>query len=169
MSPTVLPSIRRREGLQGRSVLWALIGFFAVVFAANGAMIYAAVSTHTGLVANEPYRKGLHYNERIAADARQAALGWTETVDISRDGRVQVSLAGPGGRAVGGLAVSAVLGRPSTQRQDALLALSETAPGRYEARTTALPGGSWLIALEARTAADAEPVYRSRRRLWLNP
>ena len=169
MSPTVLPTVRRREGLQGRSVLWAFVGFFAVIFAANGAMIYAAVSTHTGLVANEPYRKGLHYNERIAADARQVALGWTETVDVGRDGRVQVTMSGAGGGALPGLVVSAVLGRPSTQRQDIQLKLSETAPGRYEAHVAALPAGTWLIALEARTAADAEPVYRSRRRLWLNP
>ena len=50
-----------------------------------------------------------------------------------------------------------MLGRPSTQRQDIPLTLAETAPGRYEAHAAALPAGTWLIALEARTAADAEP------------
>ena len=59
-------------------MLGVFLGFFATVFVVNGAMIYSAVSTHSGLVANEPYRKGLHYNERIAADERQARLGWTE-------------------------------------------------------------------------------------------
>ena len=54
-------------------MLWVFLGFFGVVFVVNGAMIYSAVSTHSGLVANEPYRKGLHYNERIDADERQAA------------------------------------------------------------------------------------------------
>ena len=78
MSPTVLPPAPRQQGLRGRHVLWAFLGFFATVFVVNGAMIYSAVSTHSGLVANEPYRKGLHYNERIAADERQARLGWTE-------------------------------------------------------------------------------------------
>ena len=46
-------------------------------------MIYQAMSTHTGLVANEPYRKGLHYNDRIDADARQARLGWVDTLDVT--------------------------------------------------------------------------------------
>ena len=68
---------RRQQGLQGRQVLACSLAFFAAVFIVNGAMIYSALSTHTGLVANEPYRKGLHYNERIAADERQAHLGWS--------------------------------------------------------------------------------------------
>jgi nitrogen fixation protein FixH len=169
MSPTLLSTARRREGMQGRHVLGAFLGFFVAIFVMNGALIYAAISTNAGPVANEPYRKGLHYNDRIAADARQASLGWTETVDVGRDGRVRIDVAGPGGRAVSGLVVSAVLGRPSTQRQDIQLKLTEMGPGRYEARVAALPAGTWLIALEARTAADAEPVYRSRRRLWLDP
>ena len=69
-------------------------------------------------VANEPYRKGLHYNERIAADARQAALGWTETVDVGRDGRVQSQRRGPGGAAVRGIGGERACsgGRPPSAR-----------------------------------------------------
>jgi nitrogen fixation protein FixH len=169
VSPTVLPTARRQQGLQGRHVLGIFLAFFAAVFLANGAMVYSAVSTHTGLVANEPYRKGLHYNERIAADERQAELGWVETLEASRDGRVRLTLARRDGRPVSGLAVDGVLGRPSTNRQDIELALSETAPGRYEAQAGALAKGSWLISIEARATLDAGPVYRSRRRLWLEP
>jgi len=71
MSPTVLPTApRQQQGLRGRHVLAGFLGFFAIVFVVNGAMMYAAVSTYSGLVANEPYRKGLHYNERLAAAER---------------------------------------------------------------------------------------------------
>jgi nitrogen fixation protein FixH len=150
-------------------VLGAFLVFFGTVFVVNGALIYEAVSTHTGLVANEPYRKGLAYNERISADERQARLGWTETLEVGRDGHVTLALAKPDGRAVPGLKVEGVLGRPATNRYDIKLALVETAPGRYEAQTGTIAEGSWLIALEARAQAGAEPVYRSRRRLWLKP
>jgi len=92
MSPTVLPTAPRRPGLRGGHVLGIFLGFFAAVFVVNGAMIYSAVTTHSGLVANEPYRKGLHYNERIAADRRQASLGWTETLEVGRDGSVRLAL-----------------------------------------------------------------------------
>ena len=168
MSPTNLVA-RRPRGMQGRHVLGAFLAFFGTVFAVNGALIYEAVSTHTGLVANEPYRKGLAYNERIAADERQARLGWTETLEVGRDGHVTLALAERDGRAVRGLKIGGVLGRPSTNRLDAKLALTETAPGRYEAQTAAVGDGSWLITLEARPHADAEPIYRMRRRLWLKP
>ena len=170
MSPTVLPRARRRPGLQGRHVLGIFLAFFAAVFLVNGAMIYSALSTHTGLVANEPYRKGLHYNERIAADERQARLGWTDMVEVGRDGRLRVVLADGGGRPVAGLKLEAVVGRPSTNRHDVRLALAETAPGRYEAQAAPLAEGAWLVALEARAERNAaDPVYRARRRLWLKP
>jgi len=47
--------------------------------------------------------------------------------------------------------------------------LVETTPGQYEAHGPELAAGSWLIALEARTAEGAQPTYRVRRRLWLKP
>jgi nitrogen fixation protein FixH len=169
VSPTTLPTTRRKaEDLQGRHVLAVFLAFFAAVFVANGAMIYQALSTHTGLIANEPYRKGLHYNERIAADERQARLGWTDKLDVTQHGGIALVLTDSSGQPVSGLKVEAVLGRPATYRQDVRVALREVAPGRYEAQTAPLRAGSWLIALEA--LADAEdPVYRKKRRLWFSP
>lgn len=170
MSPTVPPAARRVQGLRGSHVLGMFLAFFAAVFVVNGGMIYSALTTHTGLVANEPYRKGLHYNERIEADARQARLGWSDTIEIGRDGSVGVVLADAGGRPVSGLRVAAVLGRPSTNRLDVRLTLAEAAPGRYEAQTAPIAEGAWLVALEARADAKAEdPIYRARRRLWIKP
>jgi nitrogen fixation protein FixH len=140
------------------------------VFAVNGVMIYSAISTYSGLVANEPYRKGLHYNDRIAADERQARLGWDDSVEIGRDGRVSVSITRGDGQPVAGLEIEVVLGRPSTNRHDIKLSLREMAPGRYEAQTAPIGEGNWLIAAEARVDARAEdPVYRTRRRVWLKP
>ncbi len=117
-----------------------------------------------------PTARGSHYNERIAADARQARLGWSERIEVSRDGHVMLQLSRGDGHPVTGLAIGVVLGRPSTNRLDVKLTLAEAAPGRYEAQTAQLAGGSWLIVVEARTEARAaDPVYRARRRLWLKP
>ena len=96
-------------------MLAIFLAFFAAVFVVNGAMIYSALSTHTGVVANEPYRKGLHYNERIAADERQARLGWTDKVDVRRDGHVAIMVADLGGRPVSGLKIEAVARPPVDQ------------------------------------------------------
>ena len=169
MSPTVLPTAPRQPGMQGRHVLWLFLGFFATVFIVNGAMIYSAVSTYSGLVANEPYRKGLHYNERIAADERQTRLGWSDALEVGRDGHVRVALTETDGRPVRGMKIAGVLGRPSTNRHDIAVALTETAPGQYEAQAGALAEGNWLLTVEARAHESADPLYRIRRRLWLKP
>lgn len=171
MSPTVLPTAPRETGgIKGSHVLMGFLAFFGIVFVVNGSMIYRAVSTNSGLVANEPYRKGLHYNERIAASERQALLHWTEGANLDRDGRLSITLETEAGAPVRGLAITAVVGRPSTNRADIALKLSEVAPGRYEAGAGALEAGAWLLAFEARVAETAEdPVYRARRRMWLKP
>jgi nitrogen fixation protein FixH len=171
MSPTVPLAARRKdEGVQGRHVLVVFLAFFAAVFVVNGAMIYSAISTHTGLVANEPYRKGLHYNDRIAADVQQASLGWAEALDVTREGLVRLKLTRPDGRPVPGLKIEGVLGRPSTNRHDIKVALAEKTPGTYEAELAPLAEGNWIISLEAYAgSAENNPTYRTRRRLWLKP
>lgn len=161
------PSPRR---LDGRHVLFMLLAFFGVVFAVNAYFLVSAISSHTGVVAIEPYRKGLAYNERIAAGERQAALGWTETVTIRRDGTVTASIVSSNGAAVGGLVVNGRIGRPSTASHDQPLIFTERSPGQYIATASPIADGAWLVTAEARVAGSAaDPVYRTRRRLWLKP
>lgn len=161
------------KGLTGWHVLAALIAFFGVVFAVNGVFLTQALSTHTGIVSQEPYVKGLHYNARIAAGERQAALHWNETLAVGVDGRVEVTMTDAGGQPVRGLAISGAIGRPSTSKLDRTIVLAEVQPGRYAGVVGALETGTWLVNLEAKIGdakvgeAAAEPVYRMRRRQWL--
>ncbi len=177
MSPTVLPiAPRRPSGVTGRHVLVAVLLFFTTVFAVNGLMLYKALSTHSGLVAQEPYRKGLHYNERIAADERQRELGWRDTIGLAASGTIEVALTDTAGKPVTGLALTSVVGRPSEGRHDRRVQLTEREPGRYVGEAGALDAGTWLLAVEVRPvlvptaeAALREPIYRAKRRLWLKP
>ncbi len=168
MSPTVLP-VRRERGLHGRHVLIGVVAFFAIVFAGQRRHdLRGHLDPFAASMAKEPYRKGLYYNERIAADERQARLGWKDAVEVGRDGHVAITMVDAESRPVVGKKITVVVGRPSTDRRDVRLALSETAPGRYEGNTAPLEAGSWLLALEVRAdARAAEPLYRARRRLWL--
>lgn len=174
MSPTELPAVRRRTGFQGRHVLCAIVGFFGIIFAVNGVLIYYALATHSGLVAQEPYRKGLTYNARIAADERQEALGWSSDIKADAQGRVSLVLADAAGSPVGNLVVKGVLGRPSANRNDVDLAFKEQSPGSYVAFAGPMAPGVWLVNIEARggsagAAETPDPVFRARRRLWLQP
>jgi nitrogen fixation protein FixH len=146
------------------------LAFFGVIFAVNGYMAAAALRTGTGVVAVEPYRKGLAYNQRIEADVRQAALGWTADVSVSKIGVMVVTLAARDGLPIDGRTVRGILGRPSTDRNDRLLQLVETKPGRYEGVFGAVEAGNWVADIDVRDQkSDIDPLFRVRRRLWLAP
>jgi len=173
MSSTAMTAVagpaRKRE-LRGRDVLFALIGFFLIVFAVNGYFLYSALKTHTGVVANEPYRKGLAYNDRIAAGERQVKLGWNGTLDAERNGKVSLALVDRDGRAVTGQVVTVTIGRPVTGKDDKTVSLTEIAPGQYMAAGPDLAPGAWIISAEVADHANASnPSYRLRRRVWLKP
>lgn len=159
--------------ITGRQVLLGLIAFFGIIFGVNAVFLYSALSTHTGVVSNEPYRKGLHYNERIEADRQQNERGWQTDVAIEPTGdAVAITLLDRNGRPLTGLNVAARVGRPSTSELDIRLEMKETTPGHYGAKLAKLDAGNWLIDVEARelrSKGDDALVWRARKRLWLKP
>ncbi len=162
----------RKEGLTGWHVLFLLIAFFGLVFAVNAYFIGMALTTHTGVVANEPYRKGLAYNERIVASERQAQLGWTEKLSISSNGaRLIFELQDGQAQPIRGLIVTARIGRPATTEGESTITLSEASAGRYEAVLPEGESGAFIANIEAKTSAreDTDVLYRARKRLWRKP
>ena len=177
-----------RGTIQGWHVLAGMVTFFGVIFAVNGVFLVSALRTNTGIVSQQPYRKGLDYNRRIAADERQHTLGWTGDASIAAStearidpngatitaghGSVSLVLKDRYGRPVTGLRVRGFVGRRSRERFDIPLAVPETpSPAIYRADVRGLAPGNWLLQLEAgRSKPDAtEIVYRLRKRLWLKP
>ena len=163
-------SLEQTGVLTGKHVAMIFAGFFAVVFAVNAYFISVALSTHAGVVANEPYRKGLKYNERIAASEQQAALGWSDEIVIAPGGRrLVVTLRDKTGQPVRGLDMSATIGRAATTREDLPLVLHETSASQYEAPLTLSGAGGYVASIEARSppGSNSDVLYRARRRLWL--
>lgn len=156
--------------LTGRHVLYMFAGFFGLVFATNAYMIKVALTTHSGVVANEPYKVGLKYNDRLDAAAEQAKLGWQDAIVLSDRGEtLAVTFKDRAGNAVPGLKVAATLGRPATVAGDERLDLVETTPGTYEAAAGLKDPGAYIVSVEARRVADENASYRARKRLWLKP
>ena len=170
-SPTSAPQRAPADWeLTGWHVLMILIAFFGVIFVVNGYFLYSALSTHTGVVANEPYRKGVEYNKRIEADERQSSLGWTDAIEsLGGDAPIVFSLRDRYGEPVRGLSIQGFVGRPSTAQFDRKLAFREVSPGRYEAAAGRLDSGAWMLNVEAAEpgAGKDQIVYRARKRLWL--
>ena len=159
--------------ITGRHVLWAMIIFFGLIFAANGAFLYEALSTYSGVVSNEPYRKGLAYNERIAADKVQQALGWNSEIALTESGDgLDIVLNDRNGNPVTGLGFDGRIGRPATQAMDVTLDIKESAPGRYKAAFARLADGAWEVELAAKelTRNGDKIVWRAKKRIrWTTP
>lgn len=157
-----------RNGLTGRHVLAALIGFFGLMGVANAFFVYFALGTFNGFESRDAYRKGVAYNEQLAADEAQASLGWkTSTLYDQARKRLLVRIADASGAPVAGLSGKAELRRPVTDRDDRGLELREAASGVYEAEVS-LAAGQWIVAAELFSGAgEAAPVYRIKQRLWV--
>lgn len=50
----------------GRVVLFSILGFFMTFICVNAFFAYKALSTYTGVVVENAYEKGLHFNQIIA-------------------------------------------------------------------------------------------------------
>jgi nitrogen fixation protein FixH len=157
----------RKRPITGRHVLAILVGFFAVVIAANGVMAWLAIDSFPGLVSADPYREGLAWNRTLAERKVQAALGWQVTVDVSGSGATQAVTArfrDRSGVPLSGLAVNARLVRTVAQGEDRSARLEETSPGLYRAGVNLPLAGKWRLELDARQRDGTR--WRMERELW---
>lgn len=155
--------------ITGRKVLIAMLAFFGVIIAVDSVMMYQAISTFGGIETADSYRKGVAYNQRIAQDAAQDALGWKQDVTLDAStGTIAVTLTDRNGKGVEGLAISVILGRPATDAFDTSSDLIDRGNGRHEAAVPNLQSGTWVVAVSARpaTTPNAVALYQSKARIW---
>lgn len=158
--------------ITGKHVLLAMVAFFGIIIAVNIVMMRLALSTHSGIVAQDTYRKGVKYNDEIAASEKQQELGWKDDIKLAPAGdRLSIDIRDKDGNAVRGLTIKATLGRPATEKDDLSVTLAETSSGVYEAAVPTRAAGTYLASIEAIDPARAQDgiVYRAKERLWLKP
>jgi nitrogen fixation protein FixH len=153
------------NGITGRHVLVSLVVFFGVMLIANGLFVYFALSTFTGSD-SDPYRRGLHYNDTLAAAERQTDKGWQSALSYdAAKRRLLLGLTDSKSRPVTGLQIKAVVGRPVTDKEDRALDLQEQASGVYAAEID-LPPGQWVISAATPDEPESgEPAYQLKQRL----
>jgi nitrogen fixation protein FixH len=163
-------SSRHSFVLTGKAVAGLCVSFFAVIISVNICLAWFAIATNSGEVATEPYRKGLHYNDRIAADERQAGLGWKQSVELEHSGRsLRVTITDRHNLPVRHLSLEGTIAHPATRKGEATLLFHETTDGSYLSEVVLSPGG-YIADITAKTASDPENLsFRGRQRLWLNP
>lgn len=133
--------------LSGRRVFLWFAAFFVFIAVINAVMITLALRTHSGLVTDHAYEKGLAYNDTIAKAKAQQALGWkvalTETA-----GELEVQAVDGAGNPLILDEVSAQLTRPTGQADDNAMAFTADADGAVWRSVRALPAnGVWDVRL----------------------
>jgi len=157
--------------LTGRQVVLGFVVFFGVLIVAQVAFIVIAVSTHTGIVSKQPYRKGLNYGERIAQSEKQKELGWKESISLSeKQDRLILHIENKQSAPVSGLNLSGILSRPVHKNEDLTLEFREDSPGAYGADLSRANLGSFVVDVAAtKDTSSDDVVWRTRRRIWIKP
>lgn len=156
---------RRPFKLTGGMVAAMLILFFGVIVSVNATILTMALRTMPGVETRSAYEDSQRFNEEIARQHERDARGWAATTTLTRQSEgatLAVTLADRNGGPLAGLATSARLRHPATSARDHDLVLSESRPGRYEARFGTIEAGSWILELQAKRGEEVVFVSRSR-------
>jgi len=136
-----------------------------VVVIANGLLAYLAVDTWSGLETEDHYRKGLAYNQNLAAAEAQAERGWSMALDYApaaagRDGSLSVTFRDRDDRPLVDLNVRAALVRPTHGGYDLEVALTHLGDGLYRAVLTPPLPGQWQARIHARRRDETFQISR---------
>ncbi len=153
--------------LTGRAVVIMLGLFFAVMFAANGALIYTALSTLHGEELANSYDASQVYNQRIAEARAQNLLGWVADVTTRQEGggeRVVADFRDRDGAPIPGLEVRARFVHPFDKGADREAILTSDG-GAYEGVAAPLHSGRWTLVIEAKQ--DGQRKFTSQNKITL--
>lgn len=131
----------------GKRILAWFVGFFLVVFSANGIMTYFALNTWTGLETEDSYVKGLNYNREIENARLQNLSGWD--VQISQmpesiEGRFEIKVSWPE-EALPPAEVKATFIRAVIEGYDQEITLSHLGDGLYGSPVKLPLIGQWDV------------------------
>ena len=141
-----------RKPITGWHMLAGFAAFFGVIIAVNFYMASLARSTFGGVVVENSYVAGQHYNEWLDKAEAQEKLGWTETVTLDKGRHVLVQLA-KDGTPLSGIAATGEASHPLGRKPAIALTFHTFDTGVVRSEET-LPAGRWQVALSVRHNAD---------------
>ncbi len=140
------------EPRRSRWIPWVFVGGMLLVVAVNGVLVFASISTFTGVTQGQAYDRGRAYNKVLEEAARQDALGWRGAV-VADQGMLRVVVTDREGLPVAGRLDGVI--RAPVEGTAIPLALVATAPGRWQATLDLPRTGQWEARL-ALTGAGGE-------------
>ena len=122
--------------------VWGLMAAPAAAFFGGVAMLWLALASADGLVAEDYYKQGLGINKVLAREEAARAQGISADLSLQED-RLSVTLKGAQPEAL-----FAHLVHATRAGHDLRVRLAPAGEGRYEAELPSLPAGRWRIVIE---------------------
>jgi nitrogen fixation protein FixH len=160
---------KRRGELTGPKVLLWLVLFFGVVFAVNGVLVQAAISTFGGVETSSSYQAGLQFEQDVETAQHQDALHWQVSGKLTRNRAglavLDVNARDVKGMPLAGLSAQARLVHPANERLDHVIPVQASGAGAFHGSAQA-QAGQWDLIIEL-YRGDAR-LFRSQSRVTLN-
>jgi len=155
--------------LEGRHVLYMLLGFFGVMCAVNAVFVYFALTSFSGLSVEDSYLRGLRYNDEIAASKDQSSREWSSDLYFEGLGDkkaiVSVRLTDRSGKPLTGLVAQLNIRRPTQEGQDRQLTMMPTQE-EFQSELEFPFSGQWDLIILV-TGGGYETPYRLEKRVWV--
>ena len=155
---------RSEKQLKGWHVLLMMLGFFSIMFTANGIFLYHAITSFPGEDVKKSYVQGLDYNRTLEARRAQRALGWAAAAGFDK-GRLVFELKDANDRDIYGHDVEAELRRAATIYDDRTIQLSRAASGAFVADLPDLETGQWTVRFSVRSHETGDLVFVAQKEL----
>lgn len=130
----------------GRTVLISFILFFGLIIAVNSVFIYYALDSHPGIITENPYEKGLKFDETLNKAKNQPKI---ENSVNYENGVLAWILKDTDGSPIDKANVTVKMLRPVEDGHDKVFTLEHVGNGRYEAKLDLQYKGSWQAQLKA--------------------
>jgi nitrogen fixation protein FixH len=130
----------------GKFILFCFLGFFGFVTMVDSLFVYMALKTNTGLVTQEPYEKGLAYNEVLDRAKEQPSLRETASYQNSI---FQWKVLSEQGTAIDDAQVFVKFIRPIQDGYDFSVKLTKQNDGIYRQKIDFPLPGLWVAKMSA--------------------
>ncbi|NBV05910.1 MAG: hypothetical protein EBS06_01565 [Proteobacteria bacterium] len=132
--------------------------FFAVILLVNIIYIYLSQKTWRGLVTDDAYHKGLHYNDVIAGANEQKELGWKMKISYknskNKSGELEIFLQDKNNKKISDAVVTTFFKRPTQDGKDFSQEI-RFINGRYFAKINFPLAGQWDFIINANKGEEA--------------
>lgn len=124
---------------------WYFVMFFGVIIIVNTIFIYNALKTHSGVVTEQAYEKGLAFNQTIAKAKSQPQ--WRDKASYE-NGALTWEIRDENGAPIKNAKVRASFFRPIKTGHDFSVDLTHKGSGIYQAKPNIPISGRWVAKLD---------------------